>query len=207
MAIKKKTRQTYFELAEHNTLQISVFMILLISGTIICFYFALPFIEFVIVDFLNGEVYNSGEEISYMKESAEPVNETSYLFSWAIDIYLNTPQESRYWFNPALSLSLPSAIFGLAIAVGLTSLLPQNLGYMRQKIEREIVNQLDKILLLKKGYHSDEGHEEILDELLHADLRDLHEYEQIWGISIEDLKILSRGIRWQHEGLCISFFT
>jgi hypothetical protein len=158
-------------------------------------------VEAVLESGLDGKVYNAGEHVEYVKESSASLHETSYYTNWAIDIYINTPQEVRYWFNPLLSLLIPSLIIGLVISVFISTLLPQQFGFMRQKIEREIANTLDKIALAKYGYQSDEHLDELAQEILTANLRDMHDFEEEWGFHLEDLKTLHKALKWREKNI------
>ena len=194
-------KRTYFELAEHNTLQVAVYVILLFLGVFFTFSFLLPFMEFIFEKFLNGVVYNGGEKVQYLIDYGEDLRETSYIFSWAVDIYVDTPQEARYWFNPFVSMFIPSLIMGLGISVFITVLLPPSLGFIRQKIDREIAIIIDRICIKKYGYYGNDERNEIIDDIKNANLRELHEYVEFWNISLEDIKILHRALVWVDSSL------
>ncbi|MFP4528789.1 MAG: hypothetical protein ACLFQX_09580 [Candidatus Kapaibacterium sp.] len=196
MAKNRAYYQSYFELAEHNLLQIAIFFGLTFSLAIMIFYFALPGIETFFENTLNGKVYNGGQVISYSLEQSEPKKFTNYYSSWAVDAFHKTPEETRYWFNPLLSFILPSTLVGLFLAVAISAVMPGWLGYIRQKIERELAAVLDSIAVKKYGYHAEEYIPEIVDELKNANLRQLHEFEELWGIPTEDLKVLHKCLRW-----------
>ncbi len=201
MQSNNQSRQKYFDLSEHNSVQVSIIIGLFLCSVISVFFFLLPAVESIFEDGLDGKVYNAGEDVQYVKEHGSTVHETSYYHNWAIDIYINTPQETRYWFNPLLSLFIPSIIIGVIISIFITTLLPQRLGFMRQKIEREIAHILDKISLAKYGYQTDDYLDEIAQEVLTANLRDMHDYESEWGIHLEDLKSLHKALKWRNKNL------
>ncbi len=192
---------SYFDLAQHNTTQVVVYIIIFLAGFILTFVVVPPFLEFVFTKFLNGKVYFGGELVDYSIEIKGAERETSYLFAWAVDIYTKTPQEARYWFNPFLSLIIPAVTIGLGMSVFLSGLIPKNIGLMRQKIEREIAIVLDRICLAKYGYHGEDEKREIVDSLLNADMRDLHDFVELWGMSLEDIKALHRALIWQHSSM------
>jgi hypothetical protein len=73
---------------------------------------------------------------------------------------------------------------------------------MRQKIEREIINFLDRISRIRYGEHTESELREIVDEILNADVRQLHDYAEDYGVSFEELDILRDALKWR-EG---SFF-
>jgi hypothetical protein len=196
MAKNKAYYQSYFELAEHNTPQIIIFFILTLALAFAMFSLAMPMMEVFFENSLNGKVYNKGEVVSYSIEHIEPKKYTNYYTSWAVDAFQKTTEETRYWFNPFLSFFLPSSLIAIILAVAISAVLPGSLGYIRQKIEREVAGMLDKIAVQKFGYHAEEYIPEIIEEIKSADLRKLHEFEERWDIPLEDLKVLHRCLKW-----------
>lgn len=196
MNIKNNKEQNYFELNEHNTLQVTVFIMLVISISIAFFFLLLPAAEYMFEGYLLGIVTSDGSSVHYLIDAGSTQKPTNMYFSWAVDIYRGTPQEARYWFNPFLSLSIPSLIFGLFFSFIISALLPQSLGYIRQKIERETAGLLDEICLKLYGFHSEEERNVLRKQIRNADLRDLHDYEREWRMSLEDLRVLNRAIKW-----------
>ena len=126
---------------------------------------------------------------------------TNYFTLWAIDIYKKTPQEARYWFEPVTSFFIPSLIMGTGISIAITSVIPQRLGLMRQKIEREIANFLSKIALKEYDNCGDDAPYEIIDMILAANLREMHALADKWEFNIEDLKILRKAIIWNNSNI------
>ncbi len=207
MQSKNQARQKYFDLSEHNTPQLIILITVFFTAVATTFLLLLPVVESVLESGLDGKVYNAGEHVQYVKDTSSPLQETSYYTNWAIDIYINTPQEVRYWFNPLLSLLIPSVIIAVSFSMFISTLLPRQLGFMRQKIEREIANTLDRITLAKYGYHSDEHMDEIEHEILTANLRDMHDYEEEWGIYLEDLKAMHKALKWRKKNVLAKIFT
>ncbi len=207
MQSKNQSRQKYFDLSEHNTPQLIILMTVFLAALASTFLLLLPVVEKVMEAGLDGKVYNAGEHVQYVKETSSPLHETSYYTNWAIDIYINTPQEVRYWFNPLLSLLIPSVIISVIISMFISTMLPREFGFMRQKIEREIANTLDRITLAKYGYHSDEHMDEIAREILTANLRDMHDYEEEWGIYLEDLKAMHKALKWREKNIITKLLT
>jgi hypothetical protein len=191
------SHKSYFELSKHNFAQIFTFILLLAAGISLVFVILFPVLEQFFVKFLSGAVYNHGEKVSYMIDSKANPQTTDYFFSWAVDVYKGTSQESRYWFNPVLSFISFVIIIGSVFAITISSLLPISIGFMRQKIEREIANLLNTIVVNSYGDNSDAELEEIIIQIRNADLKQMYEYSDDWGISIEDLKILQRAIIWR----------
>ncbi len=106
----------------------------------------------------------------------------------------------RYWFNPLLSISLISGLFSIAVSSIITALMPQKYGFLRQKIEREIANMLDRLCIYRYGYYGKEEQRQAADEILNSDIRDLHEMSSDSPLTFEDLKILKKGILWINSG-------
>lgn len=194
--------KSYFDLSEHNITQVIVFIILIGFGIFLIFHTFLPVIHTVVEEFLNGTVVNNGKIVAYDEDTPSITRMTNYFTSWAIDIYKGTRQEGRYWFNPVLSLAIPSTLISIVLAIVITSVLPRNIGLMRQKIEREIVYAIERISLRVNGYHSRDERTEIVQEVLNADLKDLHELRDKWGYTITDLKNLHKALLWR-EGSVI----
>lgn len=193
--------QNYFELNEHNTLQVTVFVLLIFSISIAFFYLLIPVAEYMFQGYLLGTVHNDGTSVNYLLDNGSTDVKTSMYFAWAVDIYKGTPQEARYWFNPLLSLSIPSMIFGVFFTFILSALLPQSIGYIRQKIERETAGLLDELCLKLYGFHSEVERNLLRKQIMNADLRDLHDYEREWQMSLEDLRVLNKAIKWINGGI------
>ncbi|MFC2130365.1 hypothetical protein ACFLSQ_02910 [Bacteroidota bacterium] len=192
-----KTEKTYFELTEHNYSQIFLFILIIACSVAGMFVVALPVLKDFFETYLQGNVNNeTGKFISYSLESHLPEQGTSYFFSWAVDIYKGSPEESRYWFNPTMSLFLQFTIFSIGVASLITAILPRKAGFLRQKIDREIANAISKIAFIKYGMHSESEHKEILDELKNADLKDLHNFVEDWNIPFDDIFALQKAVKW-----------
>lgn len=201
MANVKDSNKSYFELTEHNFAQVVVVAILMAAGIVAIFSFILPQMNEFFVSFLEGKVYNDGSAVGMTIDSKETPKYTNYLFSWAVDIYLKTPAEARYWFNPVLSMLIPISFIAFVITFLITTILPQNLGYVRQKIEREIASSLDKIASVKGGHNDESSLKEIEKQILYADLKDLYKFVEEGSIPIEDLKSLHNALIWRESSL------
>lgn len=199
--------KNYFDLIEHNKIQLIVFFLLFLIFLVGIFYITINVAESIIGDYLSGTIYNDGKILAFNKETPNVELQTSYYKNWAIDIYEKTPQESRYWISPILSFVIPSALIAFALAAIVSALIPQGIGFIRQKIEREIINALDKISYKKNGTHSYDGNDELANELMSANMRDLHSYVTEYGISLEDLKALNRGLLWLNGSFVYKFFN
>ncbi len=200
-------KSSYNDLAQHNPGQVIVFLLIIGGGILFTFIIAPPILEYIFTSFLNGSVTNNGREVYYNIDSGDLMKRTNYLLAWAVDIYKDTPQEARYWFNPALVLLIPSLLFGIGIAIIITLLLPGNTGFMRRKIEREIAVLIDRICLIKYGYQGDEERREIMDNLKSAGLAELRDYADLWNLQLEDIKALRKAIIWNDSIFLIKLFN
>lgn len=196
----------YFDLTEHNSIQKIIFWIMILSFTFFTFYILLPLTENFFEHYLKGIVYNSGEQLPYRTDIKTQLQTTNPLTYWAVDIYIDTPQESRNWVNPALALFFPSLLPGLALAIILSTWLPRNIGLIKQKIEREIISELDQLTLKVYGVHTRDQRNKIRDQLLNADLRNIHDFEKEWNISADNLLLLRKAILWLNSTGIASIF-
>lgn len=198
---KNNTEQNFFDLNEHNSLQVGVFVLLIFLFSLLFYFLMVPAAEMMFEGYLLGVVTYDGSDVHYLLDTGSAKKTTNSYTSWAVDVYRGTPQEARYWFNPLLSLSIPSLIFGSFLAFFLSALLPQSLGYIRQKIERETAGLLDEICLKLYGFHSEQERNILRNQLLNADLRDLHDFERDWNMGLEDLRTLHKAIIWQNSNI------
>jgi hypothetical protein len=190
--------QDFYDLAEHNIIQKIIFTLLFLAGTIGSFYLILPLLEEFFSAYLAGSIISNGDIVNYLLDSKSDIKETSYLFNWAIDVYKHSPQEARYWLNPVLALIIPCSFFGLFFSFIFTALLPKSIGLIRQKIERVIASEIDKITLRVFGIHNSNERNKIKELLLNADLRDIHDFERTWRMSVEDIISLRSALLWQN---------
>ena len=199
MKIYETAQDPYYEHGRHSVLQLLIFAIICLIGIAVTINIALPFLKNFFEENLHGYVYAVDENVPYYLESKDNLQTTNWLFSWAVDLYKDTPNESRYWFNPFMIVIIEASFIGVIIAMLITTLLPYNLGVMRQKIEREISNMLDQIEYIKYGYHSKEGQKEIVDELLHLDSYNFQEYSEDINMHTEDLRVFVKALKWKYS--------
>jgi hypothetical protein len=80
-----------------------------------------------------------------------------------------------------------SILFGLVFGVYITTILPLPLGYIKQKIEREILNTLDRIHYKKYFTHIDSfSQHELTSEIENADLRGLYRIASEYDVNVDD---------------------
>jgi hypothetical protein len=80
------------------------------------------------------------------------------------------------------------------ITIVFTALISKDLGYMRDKIDRELEIQLSKIINFKNGSETESS----LIEMFETNNIDaLNHTSDEWGVGLEDMKIIQKGIKWQ----------
>jgi hypothetical protein len=185
MSENNASRNSYFELSEHNTAQVILFFIItVVVAAVFLRFAAIPLLYSFFKSFMNAGIVQN-----------------SYYTGWSVLAFPDTAGETEYWFNPLLALFPLIVAVGMIAGVYLTALLPQKIGFMRQKIEREIINFLDRISRIKYGEHTESELREIVDEILRADVRQLHDYAEEYGVSFDELDVLRDALRWREGGL------
>lgn len=170
------------------------------------FVILLPLLHEFFEKFLSSEVHNDGSQVPYLLEMKQNLKSTHYLFAWAVDVYKDTPQETRYWFNPVMSLISTAFIASALFAFSISSLLPIEYGLMRQKIEREIANLISTISVNQFGSSEDYEQSEIIQMIKNADVHQMYEYHEEWDIPLEDLIVLQRALIWKQSNFIYQFF-
>ncbi len=221
---KNHIRTEFYELSAHHTSQFVLFILISAVCTIFAFWTLLNLSEYIIKGFLYGEVTHDGTERtmlitdepdhSYIHEhelwekdmadiksdkKAITIIKTEYYTNWSVDLNIGTPSEVRFWINPTFSFFVPSIIIGIILAALTTSILPLSIGFMRRRIEREIVYNLDKICYIVHHYYSKDKNAEIEQMILNADIHDLHIFEKDWGIPIDEIKIIHAALKWRNS--------
>jgi hypothetical protein len=200
MIDKSIERKQYYELVNHNKGQHLLFMTMFIVLILSTFSIMLPTIERMIeADYLQGRVVNNGDEVPYTEDDKKMLRRTNYYNNWAIDVFVDTSGEARYWFDPMVSLLMPIALFSFLISLIVSSLLPRKIGLIRHKIEREIINQLDMIYFSNNGYYSDSKNDDFEKFIENADERQLHQKAEELKINKEEIKYLKKAIKWKNE--------
>jgi hypothetical protein len=198
-----KEKTDYFRLAEATLLQKIILTISIVAGIILFYAVLIPLIKYFVVTTLNGAVHSgSNELVSYTLDNTKIQRRTDPLFVWAVDLYLKTPTAARFWFQPIFSMSMIAILFGVVIGVYITTFLPLPFGYFKQKIEREIINTLDKIYYKKFFAHIDAfTQQELMNEIGSADLRGLHRFSSEYDVPVDDLTILQNAILWKKSNI------
>ncbi|MFM8840114.1 MAG: hypothetical protein ACKOFB_03340 [bacterium] len=205
--MQASTRKEYFELSKHTTLQYIVYAAMIVS--VVAFLhivIAMPLMDVFFTSFMHADVASDGEVLEYRIAEGAPKDEivTNLFTNWGIVERIagmeNEPNKmrvARYLFNPTLAL-LPLILFiGLAISSYVVSFLPKNIGLLRQKIQREIMNMLDTISISLYGEHTDAEIMELRTRVVDADIRDLHDLAKEYKISVDEMKNLQGALLWQ----------
>lgn len=181
------TRQAYIELTEHNPIQAILFSILTLFGGVAAFIFIiLPVLELFFGQFLDATIVYNGTE------------ETSYFLRWIITIASpDNSSEAVYRLNPLLAFVPFIITFGFSFAFYVTAVLPASIGFVRQKIHREIVNSLDKIARIIYHEHVEQEHVEVEQNLMEMDMRHLHELAELHNIPFHELETLRKALIWR----------
>lgn len=199
-------REQYYGLVRHNAVQHTIFIGLFVGLIVSVFSIILPIIQtYIIEDYLQGKVHNDGNLYAYTEDDKKVKLKTNFYNKWAIDVFVGTTGEARYWLDPILSLSMPVSLFSFLLTLIISSLLPINLGLIRHKIEREIINQLDKIHFSNFGFYSDIKNLELESKIQSADERTLHSLAEELKINKEEIKYLAKAIKWKNDSIFYKF--
>ncbi len=195
-------RKEYYKLIKHKKIQHLIFIVMFLSLIVGSFSIMLPLSERMIeADYLQGKVVNRKDvEVPYTDDDKKIIRKTNYYNNWAIDVFVGTSSESRYWLDPILALIMPITLFSFLISLIISSLLPVKYGFIRHKIEREIINQLDKIHYSNYGKYSDIRNNEFEKFIKEAkEDRMLHEKAQELRIHKDEITYLSKAINWKNK--------
>jgi hypothetical protein len=203
------SRKEYFELSKHSAVQFLTFGVLVIAiAYSLQFYVGLPLMDMFFRQFLHTEVVKDGRVVKYqISDEAKTENiTTTYLTQWAIVdnrvVEQSSLPQARYLFNPFFALLPLILTLSAALSAWLSALLPQGVGLLRQKIEREIVNSLDRIARNVYGEHTDAELQGIVANLLSLEMRELHDYAESVGVPYNEVETLQRAVLW-HESRSI----
>ncbi|MBL7999284.1 MAG: hypothetical protein JNL32_11675 [Candidatus Kapabacteria bacterium] len=193
------SRRQYIELRKHSLPQTLIFFGILIVSSLLFFRYAgIDAAHWLLTSSLKAKVEREGEGLNYYT-------------TWRMEIVPEQPagkktesseeQAKEYSFDPLLSILPVMAAFGMAVATVVTGILPQRYGFVRQKIEREIINVLHRYARIEYGDHTDSELLEISDRISTADLREMHDLEEQWSVSFYDLSSLQSAIQWRERSL------
>lgn len=225
MSESQLERKKYYELSERTNLQKAVLFVCLVFSTIFAFSIVLPGVEYLMTNFLNGNVHNDGATYTVLIQDEPqvskkiypqewklemenikarkvvPLSTSNYLTNWAVDLNPDTPEASRFWINPVMAIMVPTFIIGLILSLYISLVLPVQFGFFRSAVEREIAYNLDRICYIKNGFYSAEENLEIEKQILNAKMHDLDLFSKEWNISIDNLKILLQALKWRNNSI------
>lgn len=201
------SRSQYIELRKSTALQVALFVLLAVSGAYMFFRFVgIPLSHVLFTQSMKARVEVSDEPLAEYRQwrvVIEPLKNNKG------EVVGEQEQQKVYYYDPMLALSPMLLAFGFIIAILITTVLPQRLGFVRQKIDREIINSLHKYARIEYGEHGEKEIEEIVGRLRVADLRGIHELEELWGVSFQDVDALQAALRWRENSFffrCLRIF-
>ena len=213
------TRSRVVELSEHSASQIFSFWLLAVASAAFLFLFvASPVLESFFENFLQSEVINDGSAVAYRiaENRQDEVIITGELSTWALvdprqttgskapaiamrgdDIVVRPQYRAEYIFRPIIALAPLVLVGGFVLAALLTSLFSGVLGYLSQKVEREILVALDRLAFAQFGEHTPEEIKQLIREIARADARRLHDLSDIYSMPFTDLDLLQKALLWR----------
>lgn len=203
------TRSKYVELTEHTSQQVALFASLVVGCCVVLMLFvATPAMETFFRSFLRSEVLHDGQKVVYRisENRSEEIIETHTVGTWAlvdersarqIVDRPDVPVPAEYIFKPLISLTPIVLVASVLLAAIITTLLPPGIGLVRQKIEREILNVLDRLAWSLYGEHTAEEIKTLTRDITTADTRRLHDLAEIYNVHYTDLELLQRALQWR----------
>lgn len=212
------TRSRVAELSEHSSSQVFTFGLLVVAcSAVLFFYVASPALETFFGAFLRSDVVKDGTHVTFhiSENRADERVETGAATTWALveprehkhylDAVHDNPDakhtlNAEYIFKPLIALAPLVIVGGFGLAVLLTVIGGGGLGFARQKIEREILNALDRLARSQYGEHTPEEIKQLTREISNADVRRLHDMSDAMAVPYSDLELLKRALQWRDAG-------
>lgn len=203
------TRSKYVELTEHTPSQVTLFATLIVvCGVILMLYVGTPLMVTFFHSFLRSEVLHDGQKVVYRiaENRKDEIIETATVGTWAlvderaaaqIAARPDIPVQAEYIFKPLISLAPIVAVGSVLLAAFITTVLPPGIGLVRQKIEREILNVLDRLAWSLYGEHTSDEIKVLIRDITSADVRRLHDLAEIYNVHYTDLELLQRALKWR----------
>ena len=202
------TRSKAIELHQHNPTQVLLFWSTFVAGIVVLMLdVASPLMQSFFETFLQSKVLHQGEQVVYRisETRADDTLTTNALTFWA----LTEPERKRssavvklpkaeYVFQPIIAVGPLVVVGGFVLASLLTTFLPAGVGFVRQKIEREILNALDRLARAQYGEHTPDEIKRLTQDIVTADIRRLHDLAAIYGIPYTELELLRNALRWRN---------
>lgn len=210
------TRSRVVELSEHSPIQIFGFVgIALTVATLLFVFVASPVLEMFFQNFLRSSVVRDGSAVVYRiaENRQDEILVTSPYTTWALvdpftvgklpavrvdeaGTLVQPTHRAEYVFRPLIALAPFTVVGGFAIAALITTLLSGPLGFLSQKIQREILVALDRLALAQFGEHTPQEVQQLQRDLLRADVRRLHDLADVYGVAFSDLELLQQALHW-----------
>ncbi len=217
MSKLKSGKSDLYKLSKHSIFQIGFFLILF-GSVAFASYFVILKAANAVIQYTDGIVYNGrnqifnsktekfeSEQMGYRKsidsKQSEKLIVPNFYFKWAIDIGENDDNRTRYWINPTISVLFPSLLTGLMLSLWLSAFLPGNFGFIRQKIEREIFIQLDKLYYKRYGVNINDNHHEVAEEIMEADIRRMRELSKEYEMLFDELNVIRKALLWHNSSM------
>ncbi len=193
------SRVHYIELRKNSPLQVIIFFSVFALSSLAFFRFiGVPVAEKLFADSLKAKLEMEGDDLNEYTNWRMTVEPPKGKHGESTGDQQDT---KVYYFNPLLAI-LPVVIaLGLFFAGLLTAVLPPHLGYVRQKIEREIINTLHLFARLEHAEHTDQELIELSESIKKADIHHLHELEERWNVSFTELEVAQSAIRWRERSM------
>ena len=210
------TRSRVVELSEHSPVQVFGFVgIALGVATLLFMFVASPLLELFFENFLRSAVVRDGSAVVYRiaENRQDEILVTSPYTTWALvdpftvgrlpsvrvddqGTLVQPSYRAEYVFRPLIALAPFTLVGGFAFAALLTTLLGGPLGFLSQKIQREVLVALDRLALAQFGEHTPQEVQQLQKDLLRADVRRLHDLADVYGVSFSDLELLQQAVLW-----------
>ncbi|NQW30957.1 MAG: hypothetical protein HQ472_10655 [Ignavibacteria bacterium] len=209
------TRSRVAELSEHSSAQIFIFGLLAVVCSVSIFlYVAAPALDTFFGAFLRSDVVRDGTSVTFhIAENREDEHvKTGKATTWALveprqhkqflEALESSPNvkhtlNAEYIFKPLVALAPLVMVGGFGLAVLLTVMGSGGFGFVRQKIEREILNTLHRLARSQYGEHTADEIKQLSREILTADMRRLHDLSAAMAIPFSDLELLKRALQWR----------
>lgn len=184
-------KKSFIELQQHNSIQYILFVLLTLGVSLVSMVFLIRLSDIVFQFVFSGATFTT--------------NASSSVFypEWQIQLPIINPADIEeppslkvYFVEPVL-IYLPFVlVVGFIGASLITMILPMNIGLLRQKIHRVIVNTLDTISIEKIGVHDDSTENEIAEEIMESDYRSLNDLARKYGRTFDDMLLLHNVLIW-----------
>ncbi len=193
------TRLQYIELRKNTATQVVIFFLLFASIALVFFRTAgIPLAEQLFAESFKAKLEMEGEGLNlytnWRMTVEPPLGKHGEVVGDQSDVKI-------YYYNPFLAI-LPVVLAVGLIAAGLiTAVMSPRLGYVRQKLERELINSLHRYARIAHAEHTESDLVEISETIKKADIHRLHELEEHWNVSFQELEVMQAAIRWRERSM------